>query len=171
MNREGHQFTRHTVSFHAPDRGGRRACSRGRPRSRRWRALRRAWRRLAAAQEGSRTPKRSAAERNEALEAAREEIGARQKARHDAQIEQLKLAQARGALSRAQRAGPGRARRDRSRDRARATGAVGLPDGDFTRRRSDRRSQGAPMPTTALRLRFRSSYEVFWAQFSCPRRE
>ena len=94
VNRDGHQFTRHTVSFHAPDPAEAgllarqaeieeleaRCATRGAQLEKHGAALQQV--------------EAQAADRNAALEQARSEVSERQKARHDAQIEQLKLAQA-----------------------------------------------------------------------------
>jgi chromosome segregation protein len=94
VNREGDQFTRHTVSLHAPDPadagllarqaeievlGGRCAGLASQ---------------LEGAQRALEAAERERVEREAALEESRLEIGRQEKARHDAQIEQLKLAQA-----------------------------------------------------------------------------
>jgi chromosome segregation protein len=93
VNREGHQFTRHTVSFHALDAADagllarqagigaleKRALGHGA--------------RLGAAQKKLGEAEARLAGRNAALEGARAEIAARHKLRHDSQIEHLKLGQ------------------------------------------------------------------------------
>ena len=94
VNRDGHQFTRHTVSFHAPDPTDAGLLARqaeievleqrcGELRHN----LERAQAKLVEAEA-------QALERGVALERARQDIAQHEKARHDAQIEQLKLAQA-----------------------------------------------------------------------------
>jgi chromosome segregation protein len=94
VNREGDQFTRHTVSLHAPDPADAGLLARqaeievldGRC-AELARRLENAQRELEQA-EGRRL------EREAALEDARQEIARQEKARHDAQIEQLKFTQA-----------------------------------------------------------------------------
>jgi chromosome segregation protein len=94
VNREGDQFTRHTVSLHAPDPADAGLLARqaeievldGRC-AELARGLENAQRELERA-EGQRL------EREAALEDARQEIARQEKARHDAQIEQLKFTQA-----------------------------------------------------------------------------
>ena len=93
VNREGHQFTRHTVSFHAPDAvdagllarqaeiEALEARSNGLEQGRR------------AAEGALEAAEAHAAGRAEALEAARAQISRMEKQRHDAQIEELKLTQ------------------------------------------------------------------------------
>jgi chromosome segregation protein len=94
VNREGHQFTRHTVSFHAPDAEDAGILA----RQAEIEALEA---RLGELSQGLEDTKQrfedldaQLAQRNAALEAARLEIGARQKAQHDGQIDQLKAMQA-----------------------------------------------------------------------------
>jgi chromosome segregation protein len=93
VNREGHQFTRHTVSFHAPD-----AVDAGLlARQAEIEVLEERCRRLEQTRRGAETAlhdaETRAVERAEALEAARAQITRMEKARHDAQIEELKLTQ------------------------------------------------------------------------------
>jgi len=93
VNREGHQFTRHTVSFHAPDAVDAGLLARQAEIEKlevRCQALEKA---RQAAEAALQTAESRAAERSEALEAARAEISRMEKARHDAQIEDLKLTQ------------------------------------------------------------------------------
>jgi len=95
VNREGHQFTRHTVSFHALDPADAGLLARQveletlEKRTGELRAQ------LAGAERLVEEAASRSVERNAALEEARLEIATRQKARHDAQIEHLKLSQAR----------------------------------------------------------------------------
>jgi chromosome segregation protein len=94
VNREGHQFTRHTVSFHAPDPQDAGLLARQaeiEAVEERYRGLAE---RLLHLQGDADRNDAEAAERDAALEQARLEIAERQKALHDAQIEQLKLQQA-----------------------------------------------------------------------------
>ncbi|HEY8067342.1 MAG TPA: chromosome segregation protein SMC [Burkholderiales bacterium] len=94
VNREGDQFTRHTVSFHAPDSADAGMLARqseieeleGRCRTLAQRAE-------TARAESDRLGGRLA-ERMAALEQARDAVGARQQEKHAAQIEALKLGQA-----------------------------------------------------------------------------
>ncbi len=94
VNREGHQFTRHTVSFHAPDPLDAGLLA----RQAEIEALEQRCGELDArhkrAREEMESAERNLAERQAALEGAREEITARQRERHDLQIELLKLSQA-----------------------------------------------------------------------------
>jgi chromosome segregation protein len=93
VNREGHQFTRHTVSFHAPD-----AVDAGiLARQAEIETLEGRCKELEHSRQAAETTQQAAegraAERVEALEAARAQISRMEKSRHDAQIEELKLAQ------------------------------------------------------------------------------
>ncbi len=93
VNREGHQFTRHTVSFHAPDAVDAGLLARQaeiEALETRCKGLEQARR---AAEAAHQEAEASAAERSAALEAGRTEISRMEKARHDAQIEELKLTQ------------------------------------------------------------------------------
>jgi chromosome segregation protein len=95
VNRQGDQFTRHTVSFHAPDGSDEEGV-----------LLRQAQiedlqkrceelgEQMARAQARLAEAEATAADRTAALEAARQDVADRQKAHHDAQIDQLKHAQA-----------------------------------------------------------------------------
>ncbi len=94
VNREGHQFTRHTVSFHAPDAEDAGILARQAELEALEGRLSGLAERLAEAQRNLDHAEGQQIERNAALEAARAEISAREKARHDAQIEQLKAVQA-----------------------------------------------------------------------------
>jgi chromosome segregation protein len=94
VNREGHQFTRHTVSFHAPDPEDAGLLARQAE-------IEELEKRCGELEEKVRTAEAEQARHDEnvlmqgeALEAARLDISQRQKALHDAQIEGLKLAQA-----------------------------------------------------------------------------
>jgi chromosome segregation protein len=94
VNRDGDQFTRHTLSFHAPDPADAGLLARQaeievlEARCSELSSKLEAARRELERAEGGRL------EREAALEEARLEIGRHEKARHDAQIESLKLAQA-----------------------------------------------------------------------------
>ena len=94
VNREGDQFTRHTLSFHAPDSVDAGILARQseiESLEERCRGL--AQRAAAVAAEAKRIEGRLA-EHTLALEQARDAVGARQQEKHDAQIEALKLGQA-----------------------------------------------------------------------------
>jgi len=94
VNRDGDQFTRHTVSLHAPDAADAGLLA----RQAEIESLEVRCRELGAQLEGRQKElERTESERLEreaALEEARQEIARQEKARHDTQIEQLKLAQA-----------------------------------------------------------------------------
>ena len=94
VNREGHQFTRHTVSFHAPDAHDTGLLARQAEIEALEAQLGTLADALAARRGELEALEESLAQRNAALEESRAEIGARQKAQHDAQIEQLKALQA-----------------------------------------------------------------------------
>ncbi|HEX7054125.1 MAG TPA: chromosome segregation protein SMC [Burkholderiales bacterium] len=94
VTRDGHQFTRHTVSFHAPDAADAGILARQAEIER----LEAHCRHLAAALERDQASLQQVeaqlAERNAALEEARAAITQQERARHDAEIESVKLAQA-----------------------------------------------------------------------------
>jgi chromosome segregation protein len=94
VNREGHQFTRHTVSFHAPEAEDTGLLARQAEIEELEKRLGDLGAQLDAARMALDAVEAALAERNAALEGARLEIGARQKAHHEAQIEHLKAAQA-----------------------------------------------------------------------------
>src|SRR5260221_387728 len=94
VNREGDQFTRHTVSFHAPDPADAGLLARKAKIEALGERCAGLARRLEAAQRAVETAESERLERETALEESRLELGRQEKARHDAQIEQLKLAQA-----------------------------------------------------------------------------
>ena len=94
VNREGDQFTRHTVSFHAPDPADAGLLARQAEIEALGERCAGLARRLEAAQRALEQAESERLERETALEESRLEIGRQEKARHDAQIEQLKLAQA-----------------------------------------------------------------------------
>jgi chromosome segregation protein len=94
VNREGHQFTRHTVAFHAPDPADAGLLA----RQAEIESLQARVGELAAGLAEARRRSEQAAGALEArlaeLEAAREALAERQQLRHEAQIELLKLQQA-----------------------------------------------------------------------------
>jgi chromosome segregation protein len=94
VNRDGHQFTRHTVSLHAPDAEDAGILARQAELEALEGRLAGLAERLTDAQERLGGVEARLAERSAALEEARAEIGARQKAQHDAHIEHLKALQA-----------------------------------------------------------------------------
>jgi chromosome segregation protein len=94
VNREGHQFTRHSVSLHAPDAADTGLLARQAEIEALEKRLEALGMRLGAAQAELEGLDARLAERTQALEAARQEIGARQKALHDGEIEHLKALQA-----------------------------------------------------------------------------
>ena len=94
VNREGHQFTRHTLSFHAPDAADTGLLARQAEIEELERRLGELSARLESANQQLADLDGALANGNAALEEARLEIGARQKAQHDAQIEHLKALQA-----------------------------------------------------------------------------
>jgi chromosome segregation protein len=94
VNREGHQFTRHTVSFHAPDPHDAGILSRQseiEELEKRCAGLARA---LAAAEADQQRLDEDVLARGDALERARLEIAHRRQLLHEAQIEGIKLSQA-----------------------------------------------------------------------------
>ena len=93
VNREGHQFTRHTVSFHAPDAVDAGLLAREAEIEKLEERRKDLERSRQAAEGAQQAAEARAAERSEALEAARAQISRMEKARHDAQIEELKLSQ------------------------------------------------------------------------------
>ena len=94
VNREGHQFTRHTVAFHAPDPADAGLLA----RQAEIEALQARVSELAGRVDGARASGARAAaaleERMGELEAARDALAERQQRRHEMQIELLKLQQA-----------------------------------------------------------------------------
>ena len=94
VNREGDQFTRHTVSLHAPDPADAGLLARQAEIGALGERCAELARQLEGAQRALEQAENERAAREAALEDARLEIGRQEKARHDAQIEQLKLAQA-----------------------------------------------------------------------------
>jgi chromosome segregation protein len=94
VNRDGHQFTRYTVSFHAPDAEDTGLLARQAEIEELEKRLAELGARLESAQEHLDELDTALAERNAALEEGRLEITSRQKAQHDTQIEHLKALQA-----------------------------------------------------------------------------
>ena len=94
VNREGHQFTRHTVNFHAPDPADAGLLARQVEIEELERRCASLSKNLQTAKSGLEKMESEAAERTAALEAARGDVTERQKAQHDAQIDQLKARQA-----------------------------------------------------------------------------
>jgi chromosome segregation protein len=94
VNREGHQFTRHTVGFHAPDAADAGLLARQAEIEELEKRLAELAGRLSAAEAELGSQEEQAALHSEALDQARRQISDRQKALHDAQIQSLKLTQA-----------------------------------------------------------------------------
>ncbi|HEY5897019.1 MAG TPA: chromosome segregation protein SMC [Burkholderiales bacterium] len=94
VNREGDQFTRYTLSFHAPDPADAGLLARQAEIEVLQARCAELSRNLEAAEKALEQAEAERLEREAALEEARAEIGRQEKARHDAQIEQLKLTQA-----------------------------------------------------------------------------
>jgi chromosome segregation protein len=94
VNRDGHQFTRHTVSFHAPDAEDAGLLARQAEIEELEKRCAELASRLSAAESRSRHEEEQATLRGQALEQARLDISARQQALHDAQIDNVKLSQA-----------------------------------------------------------------------------
>ncbi len=94
VNREGDQFTRHTISFHAPDRADAGILARQAEIEALEARCAGLGRSLESVQKAHEQAENIRFEREAALEESRLEIGRHEKARHDVQIEGLKLAQA-----------------------------------------------------------------------------
>ena len=94
VNRAGHQFTRHTVSFHAPDAVDAGLLARQAEIEGLGKRMDGLADRLARARKALEQTEARAAERAGALEQARNDVAARQQEQHGAQIEQVKLTQA-----------------------------------------------------------------------------
>jgi chromosome segregation protein len=94
VNREGHQFTRHTVSFHAPDPADAGILVRQAEIEELEKRCAQLSERLAATQDAAQRHESELNVRNDSLEQARLQISARQSALHDGQIENVKLSQA-----------------------------------------------------------------------------
>ena len=94
VNREGDQFTRHTVSFHAPDPADAGILARQAEIEDLEERCKSLAAQAAAAAAAAARAEAALAERTAALEQARAQAGARQQDKHAAQIEALKLGQA-----------------------------------------------------------------------------
>ncbi len=94
VNRQGHQFTRYTVAFHAPDPADAGLLARQAEIESLQGKVEALAQLLAAARERGEAAAAVLAARQAALEAARDALGERQQARHELQIELLKLQQA-----------------------------------------------------------------------------
>jgi chromosome segregation protein len=94
VNREGDQFTRHTISFHAPDRADAGILARQAEIETLEGRCAGLGASLETAQRAHEQAEGERLEREAALEEARLRIAQHEKARHDVQIESLKLAQA-----------------------------------------------------------------------------
>ncbi|HSG75105.1 MAG TPA: chromosome segregation protein SMC [Burkholderiales bacterium] len=94
VNREGHQFTRHTVAFHAPDPADAGLLARQAEIEALQGRVADLARRRTEADARSEAAAAALTARQAALEAARDALGERQQARHELQIELLKLQQA-----------------------------------------------------------------------------
>jgi chromosome segregation protein len=95
VNRDGHQFTRHTVSFHAPDPEDAGLLARQAEIEALEKHCAGLAAKVAAAEHADREQEEALRLQTEALDQARRDIAERQKALHDAQIENVKLSQAR----------------------------------------------------------------------------
>ena len=94
VNREGHQFTRHTVSFHAPDPEDAGLLARQAEIETLDKHCAELAAKVAAADAADREHDEALRLQTDALDQARRHIAERQKALHDAQIENVKLSQA-----------------------------------------------------------------------------
>jgi len=94
VNREGHQFTRHTVAFHAPDPADAGLLARQAEIESLQAKVAALAERVAAVRLRSEQAAASLQSRQNELERARDALAAQQQLRHDAQIELLKLQQA-----------------------------------------------------------------------------
>ncbi|MGQ0545777.1 MAG: chromosome segregation protein SMC, partial [Betaproteobacteria bacterium] len=94
VDRAGHQYTRHAIGFHAPDQADAGLLARQAEIEATEARCAQLAAGLAAARSRQARAQDDAAARAAELEGARGEVERRQKARHDAQIEHLKLAQA-----------------------------------------------------------------------------
>jgi chromosome segregation protein len=94
VNREGDQFTRHTVSLHAPDPADAGLLARQAEIEALEGRCAELARELDHAQRALERAESERAEREAALEESRQEIARQEQARHDAEIERLKLTQA-----------------------------------------------------------------------------
>jgi chromosome segregation protein len=94
VNREGHQFTRHTVAFHAPDPADAGLLARQAEIEALQARVANLAAALAEARRGSEQATAALEARQAQLEAVRDALAERQQLRHEAQIELLKLQQA-----------------------------------------------------------------------------
>jgi len=94
VNRDGDQFTRHTVSFHAPDPADAGILARQAEIEELEERCKSLAAKASAAVAGAAAAEARLAQRTSALEQAREALAARQQDKHAAQIEALKLGQA-----------------------------------------------------------------------------
>ena len=94
VNRDGHQFTRHTLAFHAPDPADAGLLARQAEIEALQSKVAELAQRLAAAGRHSESAAAALTGRQADLEAARDALAERQQARHELQIELLKLQQA-----------------------------------------------------------------------------
>jgi chromosome segregation protein len=94
VNREGHQFTRHTVAFHAPDASDAGLLARQAEIDGLQLRLDELTHQVAVARAGHERAAQAAVERQRALEAARERVAELQQARHEAHIALIRLQQA-----------------------------------------------------------------------------
>jgi chromosome segregation protein len=94
VNREGDQFTRHTVTFHAPDPADAGILARQAEIEELEERCRQLAARAGAETEAAARAEAQLAERAGALDAAREQLSGLQQQKHEAQIEALKLSQA-----------------------------------------------------------------------------
>jgi chromosome segregation protein len=94
VTREGHQFTRHTVSFHAPDAADAGILARQAEIERLEAHCRQLEAALQREKDALQDVETALAERSAALEDARSAISQHERARHDAEIESVKFAQA-----------------------------------------------------------------------------
>jgi len=94
VNRDGHQFTRHTVSFHALDPTDAGLLARQAEIESLEKRAQELHGQLGTAEKRQQEAEAKFEQRSAALEQARQDIARRQKARHDAQIEHLKVSQA-----------------------------------------------------------------------------
>jgi chromosome segregation protein len=94
VNRDGHQFTRHTVSFHAPDPTDAGLLARQAEIEELEKRCGELVSRVSAAEGEQRQREEEAVLRSDSLEQARRDISGEQKELHDAQIENVKRSQA-----------------------------------------------------------------------------
>jgi len=132
VNRDGHQFTRHTVSFHAPDPEDAGLLARQAEIEELDKRSRELASRVSVAQAQEQGHEEELTNQSAALEQARLAISERQKALHDAQIEGLKLSQAQERYR--ERSGQVSAELDEVRaEAARATQALAASQAAATR--------------------------------------